>query len=90
MNLPSLVDKLNKLIKAVSASAPLKTPTDLYKVFDKLLASDAMLNAVDQRCRCNIVENLLRVMRKCSTPLLTDTEHDDILKKREKQISESR
>ena len=86
-----MLDKLNKLMKTEtgstgSSSAPLRTPTDLYKVFDKILACDALLNSVDLRCKCNIIDILLRVIRKCPTPLLTDTENDDVLKKREKQV----
>ena len=65
---------------------PLKTPTDLYKVFDKILTCDSLLNSVDLRCKCNIIEILLRIIRKCPTQLLTDTENDDVLKKREKQV----
>jgi hypothetical protein len=57
---------------------------------DKILTCDALLDSVDLRCKCNVIEILLRVVRKCSTPLLTDTEIDDVLKKREKQIAESR
>ena len=84
-----MLDKLHRLMKSDSA-LQLKTTTDLYKVFDKLLTCDALLNSVDLRCKCHIVEVLLKVVRKSSTPLLTDTENDDILKKREKQMSESR
>ncbi len=96
VSLPSLLEKLWKLMKtdssgsSGSSAAPLKTPTDLFKVFDKILTCDALINSVDLRCKCNVVEILLRVVKKCPTQLLTDTEHDDVLKKREKQISESR
>jgi hypothetical protein len=96
VSLPSLLEKLWKLMKtdssgsSGSSAAPLKTPTDLFKVFDKILTCDALINSVDLRCKCNVVEILLRVVKKCPTQLLTDTENDDVLKKREKQISESR
>lgn len=95
VSLPILLEKLYKLMKNDSgsinvASAPLKTPTDLYKVFDKLLACDALLNSVDLRGKCNIIDNLIKIIRKCPVPLMTDTEKDDVLKKREKQKSESK
>ena len=60
----------------------LKTPTDVYKAFDKILKNDALLDSVDYRCKCNIIDILLRVVTKSSTPLLTDTEKDDVMKRR--------
>ncbi len=92
VRLPYLLEKLFRLSKGSesAASAPLKTPTDLYKVFDKLLKNDALLDSTDLRCQCNIVKILLEIIGKSSTPLMTDTERDDVLKKRQNKIKESK
>lgn len=67
----------------------LKTPTDMYKVFDRILTCDMLLNAVDIRCQANIIELLTRVVRKCTIQLMTETEVDDVLKKRDKQVPDT-
>ena len=95
IKLPMLLEKLYLKIKAgidyPSGLEPassendrlvLKTPTDVYKAFDKILKNDSLLDGVDQRCSCNIVEILLKVVAKSPTPLLTDTERDDVMKRR--------
>ena len=40
---------------------PLKTPTDTYKAFDKLLKNESFLDAKDSCCKCNILQLLLQV-----------------------------
>ena len=90
---------------------PLKTPTDTYKAFDKLLKNESFLDAKDSCFKCNILQLLLQVqfvnylvinyvsskpefflqvVGKCSVPLLTDTEREDILKRRSTAKSNSR
>ena len=65
-----------------SANLVLKTPTDVYKAFDKILKNGGLLDSVDYRCKCNIIELLLVVVGKSTHPLLTDTERDDVMKRR--------
>ena len=88
VRLPFLLEKMYKLYKANDLNAPLKTPTELYKAFDKLLANEALLDSTDLRCKCNIIEILLKIVAKSPTPLMTDTEKDDVLKKRQSRIEE--
>lgn len=89
VRLPTLLEKLYRLTRSDSG-APLKTPTDLYKAFDKLLKNDSLLDSTDLRCKCNIIDILLRVVGKCGTPLMTDTEKDDVLKRRQSRIAEAK
>ena len=88
VRLPFLLEKMYKLYKANDLNAPLKTPTELYKAFDKLLANEALLDSTDLRCKCNIIEILLKIVAKSPTPLMTDTEKDDVLKKRQSRIED--
>ncbi len=91
VRLPILLEKMYKLYKATDVNAPLKTPTELYKAFDKLLANEALLDSTDLRCKCNIIDILLRIVAaKSPTPLMTDTEKDDVLKKRQIRIDASK
>ena len=87
VRLPTLLEKLFKLYKGSDSNAPLKTPTDLYKAFDKLVGNESLLDSTDLRCKCNIIDVLLRIVSKSSIPLMTDTEKEDVLKKRQKKIS---
>lgn len=85
VRLPILLEKMYKLYKVTDS--PLKTPTELYKAFDKLLSNEALLDSTDLRCKCNIIDILLRIVAtKSPTPLMTDTEKDDVLKKRQSRI----
>ena len=86
VRLPALLEKMFKLYKASDSNAPLKTPTDLYKAFDKLIGNESLLDSTDLRCKCNIIDVLLRIVSKSSIPLMTDTEKEDVLKKRQKRI----
>ena len=85
VRLPILLEKMFKLHRG-NDSAPLKTPTDLYKAFDKLLNNESLLDSIDLRCKCNIIDILLRIISKSPTPLMTETEKDDVLKKRQTRI----
>ena len=38
------------------------------------------------RCKCNIIEILLRIISKSPTALMTETEKDDVMKKRKSRI----
>ena len=68
----------------VDTGSALKTPTDLYKAFDKMiLTNETLLDSIDVKCRCNIIELLLKVVKKCNPALMTETEADDVLKKRQ-------
>ena len=60
----------------------LKTPTDCYKAFDRLLKNDSLLDSVDMRCRCSIIDLMLKVVAKTNPPLMTETEMEDVRKKR--------
>lgn len=92
VRLPFLLEKIYKLYKANEVTnAPLKTPTELYKAFDKLLANEALLDSTDLRCKCNIIDILLRIVAtKSPTQLMTDTEKDDVLKKRQSRIDNAK
>jgi len=100
IKLPLLLEKLYHLHLKQSSSydasvsqhplPPLKTPTDTYKAFDKLLKNESFLDAKDSCFKCNILQLLLQVVGKCSVPLLTDTEREDILKRRSTAKSNSR
>ncbi|XP_040568441.1 mediator of RNA polymerase II transcription subunit 24 [Lepeophtheirus salmonis] len=85
---PSLLDRLHKLMLGGGSNFELKTPTDLYKAFDKLLKSESLCDAVDVRCKCSIIDVLLRVVAKSSTPLMTETEIEDVRKKRPLTMNE--
>ena len=88
VRLPFLLEKMYKLHKANDVNAPLKTPTELYKAFDKLLANEALLDSTDLRCKCNIIKILLEILSKSPTQMMTDTERDDVLKKRQSRIDD--
>lgn len=49
VRLPVLLEKLFKLSRNENSVTILKTPTDLYKAFDKLLSNDALLDSTDLR-----------------------------------------
>lgn len=82
VRLPHLIEKVHRFMKGTDSSG-LKTPTDLYKAFDRLLKNDGLLDTVDVRCKCNIVEILLRVVQSTNAQLITETEADDVVKKRQ-------
>ena len=48
VRLPNLLEKMYKLHKG-NDTTPLKTPTDLYKAFDKLLNNESLLDSIDLR-----------------------------------------
>ena len=58
VRLPYLLEKMYKLHKASDVNAPLKTPTDVYKAFDKLLANEALLDSTDLRFKQNRLQSL--------------------------------
>ena len=58
VRLPFLLEKMYKLHKASDVNAPLKTPTDVYKAFDKLLANEALLDSTDLRFKQNRLQSL--------------------------------
>ena len=60
IKLPLLLEKLHGH-HTTSMSQPLKTPTDTYKAFDKLLKNEQFLDAKDSLCKCNILQILLQV-----------------------------
>ena len=86
IKLPILFEKLHQHFKG-SESGPLKTPTDVYKAFDKLLKNEPLLDSMDCWCKANILQLLVQVVCKCSVPLLTETEREDILKRRQNAIN---
>ncbi len=86
VRLPTLLDRLASHMRAEVGPA-LKTPTDTYKAFDKILRDEALLDAADLRCQCNIVETLLKVVGRCSPALMTETETVDVAKRRKTQLS---
>ena len=88
MQLPTLLEKVAALMRVDTGSA-LKTPTDLYKAFDKILKNETLLDSIDVKCQCNIIELVLKVVKKCSPALITETEADDVLKKRQSKILQS-
>jgi len=47
IRLPALLEKLANLMRVETQA--LKTPTDMYKAFDRLLRDETLLNAVDVR-----------------------------------------
>ncbi|XP_059094945.1 mediator of RNA polymerase II transcription subunit 24-like isoform X1 [Tigriopus californicus] len=75
--LPTLIEQLALLMKVETAQ--LKTPTDLYQAFEKLLSCHTLLNAVDAGGECNIIKILLGVLGRISPRLMTETEVDDVL-----------
>lgn len=79
---PTLMEKIAYLMR-VDMGPALKTPTDLYKSFDRILENETLLDSIDVKCNCNIIELLLKVTKKCSPALITETEADDVLKKRQ-------
>ena len=46
------------------------------------------LTSYHYQYKCNIIEILLKIVAKSPTPLMTDTEKDDVLKKRQFRIEE--
>jgi hypothetical protein len=80
---------LPKLLEIVAAQMKidtwqLKTPTEVYKAFDRLLRSEeSLLDSTDLRFQCNVVEILLRLVNRSQPALMTETELDDVLKKRQ-------
>ena len=77
IKLPFILENLAVLMKVDTQL--LKTPTETYKAFDKLLLHEDLLDDVNSRCRCDIVDVLLQVIKK--TNLMTETEMDDVRKK---------
>ena len=51
VRMPNLLEKMYKLHRG-NDTTPLKTPTDLYKAFDKLLSNEALLDSIDFKCKC--------------------------------------
>ena len=49
VRLPYLMERMFRIHKSSDVNAPLKTPTDLYKAFDRLLANEALLDSTDLR-----------------------------------------
>ena len=80
IRMPALLERLVSLMR-VSTGAQLRTPTDAYKAFDRLLTKDrTLLDSVDVKCSCNVVDVLLGVCSRGAVKLLTDTEANDVLK----------
>ena len=91
IKLPLLLQKLHNFFRGSEGPPPpLKTPTDTYKAFDKLLKNYNFLDAKDSLSKCNVLHILLMVVGKCPVPLLTDTEREDILKRRTTAIANAR
>lgn len=89
IRMPALLERLASLMR-VSTGAQLRTPTDAYKAFDRLLTNDrTLLDSVDVKCSCNVVEVLLGVCSRGTAKLLTDTESDDVLKERKRARRDS-
>ena len=89
IRMPGLLERLASLMR-VSTGAQLRTPTDAYKAFDRLLTNDrTLLHSVDVKCGCNVVEVLLGVCSRGAAKLLTDTESDDVLKERKRARRDS-
>ena len=80
IRMPMLLERLVSFMR-VSTGAQLRTPTDAYKAFDRLLTKDrTLLDSVDVKCGCNVVDVLLGVCSRGTVKLLTDTEANDVLK----------
>eukprot|EP00095_Tigriopus_kingsejongensis_P005678 maker-scaffold846_size89341-snap-gene-0.14 protein:Tk05678 transcript:maker-scaffold846_size89341-snap-gene-0.14-mRNA-1 annotation:"mediator of rna polymerase ii transcription subunit 24-like" len=81
--LPLLIERLSVLMQVDTSQ--LKAPTELYKAFERLLASPRLLNAADVGGECNVVQVLLSVLGQITPRLMTETEVDDVLNGRAAQ-----
>ena len=67
IKLPLLLQKLHNFFRGSDGPPPpLKTPTDTYKAFDKLLKNENFLDAKDSLSKCNVLHILLMVVGKNS------------------------
>ncbi len=86
VRLPTLLDRLASLMR-IETGAALKTPTETYKALDRLVRDEPLLDEVDSRFECNILDVLLKVVGKCSPALITETEATDVAKRRKDRAS---